>query len=105
MPCCVLCHLQVALDPSSSFIATSSSDKSLCLFDFYSGEMIARLYGHSEVVTGIKFSNDLQRIYTTSGDGYAVCLSAVTYLLHVICICTCVLVCVRGQRGGEGRVC
>jgi WD40 repeat protein len=61
--------IKVALDPSSSFIATSSSDKSLCLFDFYSGEVIAKLYGHSEVITGIKFSRDLRRIYTTSGDG------------------------------------
>ena len=39
--------MQAALDPSGCFVATSSSDKSLCIFDFYSGENIAKLYGHS----------------------------------------------------------
>ena len=35
------------MDPSSMFVATSSSDKSLGLFDFYSGECLAKFYGHS----------------------------------------------------------
>ena len=39
--------LQVAMDPSGLYVATSSSDKTVSLFDFYSGECLAKLYGHS----------------------------------------------------------
>ena len=39
--------LQVTFDPSGLFVAASSSDKSVSLFDFYSGQCLARLYGHS----------------------------------------------------------
>lgn len=38
---------QVTLDPSGLYAATSSSDKTVSLFDFYSGECLAKLYGHS----------------------------------------------------------
>ena len=39
--------LQVAMDPSGLYVAASSSDKTVSLFDFYSGECLAKLYGHS----------------------------------------------------------
>ena len=35
------------MDPSGLYVATSSSDKTVSLFDFYSGECLAKLYGHS----------------------------------------------------------
>lgn len=34
-------------DPSGLYIATSCSDKNICIFDFYSGECVATMYGHS----------------------------------------------------------
>ena len=38
---------QVTLDPSGLYMATSSSDKTISLYDFYSGECLAKLSGHS----------------------------------------------------------
>lgn len=38
---------QVQTDPSGLYIATSCSDKNLSIFDFYSGECVATMYGHS----------------------------------------------------------
>ena len=38
---------QLALDPSGMYVAISGSDKAVCVFDFRSGECLARLYGHS----------------------------------------------------------
>ena len=35
------------MDPSGLLIATSSSDKMVCVFEFSSGECIAKLHGHS----------------------------------------------------------
>jgi len=58
----------VTLDPSGLYAATSSSDKTVSLFDFYSGECLARLYGHSEVVTQLQFSRDCKYLYSVSGD-------------------------------------
>ena len=89
--------VQVAMDPSGLYVACSSSDKTVSLFDFYSGECLAKLYGHSgiyllffsffslsptppslsvtllplsEVVTQVKFSTDCRFLYSVSGDGY-----------------------------------
>jgi WD40 repeat protein len=62
--------IKVAMDPSGLYVACSSSDKTVSLFDFYSGECLAKLYGHSEVVTQVKFSTDCRFLYSVSGDGY-----------------------------------
>ena len=43
----LLCPLQVQIDPSGLYIATSCSDKNISLFDFYSGECVATMFGHS----------------------------------------------------------
>ncbi|KFQ78037.1 Mitogen-activated protein kinase-binding protein 1, partial [Phoenicopterus ruber ruber] len=59
---------QVQTDPSGLYIATSCSDKNLSIFDFYSGECVATMYGHSEIVTGMKFSNDCKHLISVSGD-------------------------------------
>ena len=61
--------LRVQLDPSGSYAATSCSDKNICLLDFYTGELMATMYGHSEVITGVKFSNDLKHVISISADG------------------------------------
>ena len=35
----------------------------------YSGECMASMFGHSEIVTGVKFMNDLRHVISVSGDG------------------------------------
>uniref|UniRef100_W5KSM2 WD repeat domain 62 n=1 Tax=Astyanax mexicanus TaxID=7994 RepID=W5KSM2_ASTMX len=61
---------KVQLDPSGTFLATSCSDKSICIFDYESGECVATLFGHSEIVTGMKFSQDCRHLITVCGDRY-----------------------------------
>ncbi|KAM4625238.1 mitogen-activated protein kinase-binding protein 1 [Polymixia lowei] len=60
--------IKVQTDPSGLYIATSCSDKNISIFDFYSGECVATMYGHSEIVTGMKFTNDCKHLITVSGD-------------------------------------
>ncbi|KAK3598656.1 hypothetical protein CHS0354_020413 [Potamilus streckersoni] len=61
--------IRVQLDPSGSYAVTSCTDKNLCFLDFYTGELLATIYGHSEVATAVKFMNDFKRLITVSGDG------------------------------------
>ncbi|XP_013885738.1 mitogen-activated protein kinase-binding protein 1 [Austrofundulus limnaeus] len=60
--------LRVQIDPSGQFVATSCSNKNICIFDFYTGECVATMFGHSEIVTGMKFTNDCRHLISTSGD-------------------------------------
>ncbi|XP_070697776.1 mitogen-activated protein kinase-binding protein 1 [Pempheris klunzingeri] len=60
--------IKVQIDPSGLYIATSCSDKNISIFDFYSGECVATMFGHSEVVTGLRFSSDCRHLITVSGD-------------------------------------
>ncbi|XP_055992552.1 WD repeat-containing protein 62 isoform X2 [Sorex fumeus] len=60
--------LKVHVDPSGTFLATSCSDKSISVIDFYSGECVAKMFGHSEIVTGMKFTYDCHHLITVSGD-------------------------------------
>ncbi|XP_075700957.1 mitogen-activated protein kinase-binding protein 1 isoform X2 [Rhinoderma darwinii] len=60
--------IKVQTDPSGLYIATSSSDKNLSIFDFYTGECVATMFGHSEIVTGMKFTNDCKHLISVSGD-------------------------------------
>ncbi|XP_054826893.1 mitogen-activated protein kinase-binding protein 1 isoform X2 [Eublepharis macularius] len=60
--------IKVQTDPSGLYIATSCSDKNLSIFDFYSGECVATMYGHSEIVTGMMFTNDCKHLISVSGD-------------------------------------
>lgn len=43
----LLLRPQVQIDPSGLFIATSCSDKNIGIFDLYSGECVATMFGHS----------------------------------------------------------
>ncbi|PIK60901.1 putative mitogen-activated protein kinase-binding protein 1 [Apostichopus japonicus] len=61
--------IKVELDPSGMYAATSCSDKTLAIFDFYSGACMATMMGHSELVTGLKFTNDCRQLISVSGDG------------------------------------
>ncbi|XP_061699282.1 mitogen-activated protein kinase-binding protein 1 isoform X2 [Syngnathoides biaculeatus] len=60
--------IKVQIDPSGLYVAASCSDKSINIFDFHSGEWVAAMFGHSEVVTGLKFSGDCTRVISVSGD-------------------------------------
>ncbi|XP_059212335.1 mitogen-activated protein kinase-binding protein 1-like [Centropristis striata] len=60
--------LRVQLDPSGQYVATSCSDKNICIFDFYTGDCVATMDGHSEIVTGLKFTNDCKHLISVSGD-------------------------------------
>ena len=61
--------IKIALDPSGTFIATSCTDKSLYIYDYQSGECLAATSGHSELVTGLKFSENGKNLISVSGDG------------------------------------
>ncbi|KAI9208795.1 uncharacterized protein BJ171DRAFT_487345 [Polychytrium aggregatum] len=61
--------IKVAVDPSGLYAVTSGSDKCIRVFDLYSGACIARMAGHSEIITGVCFTRDCSRIISTSGDG------------------------------------
>ena len=61
--------LQVVLDQSGIYAATSCTDKNMCIYDYYSGECMATMFGHSELVTGLRFTSDGRHLITVSGDG------------------------------------
>ncbi|XP_055837405.1 uncharacterized protein LOC129905836 isoform X3 [Episyrphus balteatus] len=61
--------IKLSLDPSGIYLATSSTDKTLSVYDYYSNECMARMYGHSELVTGLAFTNDCKYLISASGDG------------------------------------
>ncbi|XP_026154326.1 WD repeat-containing protein 62 isoform X2 [Mastacembelus armatus] len=60
--------LKVQMDLSGSFFATSCSDKNIALFDYETGECVATLFGHSEIVTCMRFSQDCRHLITVAGD-------------------------------------
>lgn len=57
------------IDPSGMYIATSGIDKVIRILDFFSGEVVAEVSGHSELITGLRFSPDGRNLLTVSGDG------------------------------------
>ncbi|GIY21089.1 mitogen-activated protein kinase-binding protein 1 [Caerostris extrusa] len=61
-------HHVVVLDPSGTYLATSCTDKSLYLYDYISGECLATMFGHSELVTGLKFTTDGRHLISVSGE-------------------------------------
>lgn len=61
--------IKLSLDPSAQFVATSSTDKSLTILDVQSGEIVATSSGHSEPITGLKFSSNGRSVISVSGDG------------------------------------
>ncbi|CAG0915557.1 unnamed protein product [Notodromas monacha] len=60
--------VKVTLDPSGQYAATSSSDKAIYLIDYSSGEVIAMMTGHAEIVTGLFFTADCRHLISVSGD-------------------------------------
>ena len=60
----------MTIDSTGTLLAVSSSDKSIAIIDFYSGEIVATLVGHSENITGLRFTNDCTHLISTSADGW-----------------------------------
>ncbi|XP_055386615.1 mitogen-activated protein kinase-binding protein 1 [Condylostylus longicornis] len=60
--------IKLSLDPTGIYIATSCTDKTLSIYDYYSSECMARMHGHSELVTGLKFTVDCRYLVSASGD-------------------------------------
>lgn len=61
--------VKITLDSSGTYAATSCSDKSVCITEFDTGECVASMSGHSEVVTGMKFTVDCKNLISVGGDG------------------------------------
>ncbi|XP_021238884.1 WD repeat-containing protein 62-like [Numida meleagris] len=60
--------LKVHWDPSGTFMATSGSDKSISIIECRSGQCVARVFGHSEAVTALRFTPDCRHLITASRD-------------------------------------
>ncbi|KAF9981136.1 hypothetical protein BGZ75_007606, partial [Mortierella antarctica] len=60
---------RVSLDPSGTIAAASGSDKSIRIYDLLHGTCLAHMICHSELVTGVQFISDCNRIVSTSADG------------------------------------
>ncbi len=43
--------IKVALDRSGMYVATSCTDKTLAIYDYVTGECMATMFGHSELVS------------------------------------------------------
>ncbi|KAI8015324.1 Mitogen-activated protein kinase-binding protein 1 [Camellia lanceoleosa] len=61
--------VKVIMDPSCSFLVCSYSNRAICMYDFFTGEIVARAEGHGEVITGIIFLPDCEHIVSVAGDG------------------------------------
>ena len=61
--------LKLTIDSTGTFLAASCSDKSIAIIEFQTGEIVATLVGHSELITGLKFANDCSYLISVSADG------------------------------------
>ncbi|KAM7540800.1 hypothetical protein Aperf_G00000033098 [Anoplocephala perfoliata] len=57
-----------AADPTSTLIATAGSDKQINLFHLFTGEHVATLYGHADIIMGLLFLPDLRHLVSMSYD-------------------------------------
>ena len=57
------------LDPTGTFAATAAFDKQVRVYDFLSGECLACVSGHADLVTGVSFSKDARRLISVGADG------------------------------------
>ncbi|CAM2725364.1 unnamed protein product [Rotaria socialis] len=59
---------KIDIDASGRYLATSSTNKYVYLWDTKTSECVASLCGHGDIVTDLKFSHDGRHLYTTAGD-------------------------------------
>ncbi|XP_043074697.1 mitogen-activated protein kinase-binding protein 1-like [Puntigrus tetrazona] len=60
--------LKVQIDPSGLFVASSCSEKNISLIDLQTGERLASAFGHSELITALRFSSDCRHLLSSSAD-------------------------------------
>ena len=61
--------LKIELDKSGLLLATASQDRILRLYNFATGELLASMAGHAELLTSVKFSANGTSLISASGDG------------------------------------
>eukprot|EP00873_Tetraselmis_striata_P000650 jgi/Tetstr1/420914/TSEL_011976.t1 len=61
--------VRIQVDPAGITLAASHSDRSVRLYDFYTGEVLGRAAGHGDVVTGMFITPDCSRLVSVAGDG------------------------------------
>ncbi|KAK7395150.1 hypothetical protein VNO78_15694 [Psophocarpus tetragonolobus] len=61
--------IKVIMDPSCTYAVCSFSNKSICIYDLITGEMVALASGHAEIVTGVLFLPDCKHIVSVDGNG------------------------------------
>ena len=61
---------QIAMDSTGTYVATSSTDKTIYVYEYLTGHCVASMTGHSELVTGLKFMPSGKNLISVSGDGY-----------------------------------
>ncbi|KAJ7961294.1 mitogen-activated protein kinase-binding protein 1 isoform X1 [Quillaja saponaria] len=61
--------IKVTMDPSCTYLVCSYSNKSICIYDFITGDVVMQALGHSEVITGVIFLPDCKHIVSVGGDG------------------------------------
>ncbi|KAI7800107.1 putative mitogen-activated protein kinase-binding protein 1-like, partial [Triplophysa rosa] len=53
-------------DPSGVYVAVSCSNKTISLFDFRTGECLATVFGHSEIISSLMFTDDCKYLISAS---------------------------------------
>jgi WD domain, G-beta repeat len=51
------------------YVAVCAFDRTVSLFDFFSGELLCQVSGHSEIITAVRFSPDGRYLLSVGGDG------------------------------------
>lgn len=59
----------IAFDPTGRYLVTSSVQKYVLLFDTYTKTFLSHVYGHSEMILGVRFSRDGRYFVSVGGDG------------------------------------
>ncbi|XP_023335709.1 mitogen-activated protein kinase-binding protein 1 isoform X3 [Eurytemora carolleeae] len=76
--------IKVVLDRSGIYCATSCTDKTLAIYDYHTGELMATMAGHSELVTGLAFSSDCKHLISVSGDSCIFVWRLPTDMVHTM---------------------
>ena len=62
-------HLFSMTHVTGMYVAACAFDKTVNLFDFFSGDLLAQVSGHSELITAVRFSPDGRHLLSVGGDG------------------------------------
>ncbi|KAH9512397.1 hypothetical protein Btru_039405 [Bulinus truncatus] len=60
---------KISLDDKGALLVTAASDRTINVINFYNGEILTTVPGHTKLVTGLMFSSTGDRVISTSMDG------------------------------------